>query len=470
MPTGTEHRAICLLGLLGIACAALAQAQPSTPRSMLDALSGFDAGRIEGVARWVTEPDEAGGLAEAAKLLYQVNRAAASIAALRPPAQDAVLPELDRDTLTLGDRVAIRGRVTELEGVALPGELADILEFAQVYRTTVEVGEQIVVVLTSGVPRAWLAVDDPPGDETTAASGVLVRAPSEDHPTVIAAAGLAWYPAADLADEQGLGLLVQHGFDAALVDTIGQLDRQPLVAADATAFFAMLNAAAAVGAAGELADPPPLDVGQLLQAPDQAIAQGLRLACQSVRVTRVAVTSTAQRELLGADHYWQIDCLGDLGDTVVRIEATDDQSDAVTFQHRYPVSIVALRLPEFLQTLVASSDGVVQTDVLMLSRQLSVDGFFYRLWSYESDLMRQHGGGDQFGPLLMAARIRDAEPAGGDVVGVRVIGALAAAAIILMLLAAVVWIRQTARQDAAAKARRAELPERLEPPDASHPW
>ncbi len=438
--------------------------------SVLNRLSGFDRQRLTDSAAWLRQPQDAERLAEVAKLLFQVNRLAGS--SLRRTAVDGDGSEFHppRRDAEIGDAVHIRGRVVAVAGAKLPVELADLLEFPAVYRVEVRTdagddaaASSTVYVLTSNVPSAWLSAAGASSsaklDQPTAATGVLIAA---GRPTVLAAPGLAWYPTAESVASADWALLARHGFDAALIESIRVRDRKSLSAADRESFYALLRSAARVEAR-ERPAPRDIDAGQLLKESARWIGHRLRIDCQSVRLTRVAVSDPAMRQRLDTDHYWQIDASGDLGDLMIRIEPADGESEPATFVNRYPISIVALSLPESLRRRL-ESDGVADTrsDVALVSRRLVVEGFLYRLWSYESDLMRRHGGGDQFGPLIMASRIIDDEPTAADPAGVALIGRVAAVAAMIMLVAAAGWVYRTGRQDAAAQARRQNRPERLD--------
>jgi hypothetical protein len=227
-----------------------------------------------------------------------------------------------------------------------------------------------------------------------------------------------------------------------------------LLPADQAAFYGMLRAATAVGATA-IGPARSVDAGELIRNASTSIGRRVRLGCQAVRVTRVGITDGGTRRLLGRDHYWQIDALGDLGNLTIRIDAGDETSEPAIFENRYPVSVVVAELPDFLNEAVsASPGGGLQTDIATLNRQILVEGFFYRMWSYDSDRMRQHGGAKQLGPLLMASRLFDGESPPGDPVGVGRIGQLAAVATAVMLAAALLWFRVTGRADAMAQARR----------------
>ena len=85
-----------------------------------------------------------------------------------------------------------------------------------------------------------------------------------------------------------------------------------------------------------------------------------------------------------------------------------------------------------------------------------MDGFFFRLWSYETDFMAQHGGGDQFGPLVIAAVIRNKQPDPADPTGVHLIGSAAACAVILGIFSIWAWQRRTDSRDRAVQNRKKE--------------
>jgi hypothetical protein len=429
---------------------------------VIDRISGFDAARIAAVGDWLGRPADEAKLREAAKLLFQVNRL--SKTALKTPTSVPVAsPPPGRKT---GDAVSVGGRAISLAVAKLPVDLADVLEFDRVYRVEVDLSmdgrpsSQKCFVLSTTVPTAWMSLSSPARtlDEPMAAAGLVITPGNDVEPLVIASPGLAWFPAAESGGDSAndWALLARHGFNVSLIDQIKSQNRNPLMPTDHDAFYAMLVAAGrATG--DDLLPPPEVDAADLLKRSGDWVGRRLRLRCQTVRITRVTVTNPAVREWIASDHYWQIDALGELGNVVIRIEPEDGVSEPATFENRFPVSVVTLKLPDFIETAIdPSGQAFARNDVLMLSRQLIVDGFFYRLWSYESDLMRRHGGGDQFGPLVMASRVFDNEPPAGDAVGVGIIGQTAAVATILMMAAAALWIYLTGRQDATARARRSQ--------------
>lgn len=453
--------AIVFTWLLAAGWPGTALAQRNERSSLLDQLAGFDQPRLEAVARWTEQPTDPERLAEAAKLLYQVNRLARASLAMPPPgAAPESQPTLRRET---GDAVTLRGEAIAVLTVPLPPALAEVLELRQLHRVRVRLDASsnesaaTVEVLTTTIPSSWPAIvaQSERLDQPTAATGVVLQSDSQGRPLVIAAPALAWFPTAQAMASGDWALLAAEGLDVSQLETVRSLNRDPLRATEHEIFYAMLQAAGRVSR-HDLPPPPQLNAAELLQQAETAVGRRLRLPCQLVRVTRVTLTNPQVRASLGADHYWQLDALGDLDNVIVRIEPATESGEPVVFQNRFPVTIVSRTLPDFLQSqLSGAAAATPQRDVLMVSRQLLVEGFFYRLWSYENTLMGSHGSGDQFAPLVMATRVIDIEPPAGDRLGVGRIGAIAAVALMLMLAATGVWAYVSARRDAAVRRRAA---------------
>ena len=215
----------------------------------------------------------------------------------------------------------------------------------------------------------------------------------------------------------------------------------------------MLAAAAAIGERSDLPAAKPANPVALLRTPQELVGQWLHLELESVQVTRIEVPESDRQEQLGRDHYFQIDAVGDLGRVVIKIENSDKSIPPATFQSRYPVSLVTAELPPFMREIIRREQGG-EAVVVPLRVKFGMDGFFYRLWAYDSDFMAQHGGGPQFGPLLIAARFENLEPKSADPVGVGAIGTAAAIAILCGMAAIWWWQRRAWAADDAARRRR----------------
>jgi hypothetical protein len=282
-----------------------------------------------------------------------------------------------------------------------------------------------------------------------ATAGVVVD--SSEQSVAVVSHRVQWFP--KTYRNAGQQLLSEERFDLGLLPGVAARNRRPLLAEDGNAFYAMLASAAAIGKRSDLPAPQMADPVALLRTPQELVGQWVRLELESVQVTRIAVPESKRQEQLKRDHYFQIDAVGDLGGVVIKIENSDKSIPPATFQSRYPVSLVTAELPPFMREMIRRERGG-EAVVAPLRVKFGVDGFFYRLWAYDSDFMSQHGGGPQFGPLLVAAQFENLEPTSNDPVGVGAIGTAAAIAILCGMAAIWWWQRRAWAADEAARRRR----------------
>ncbi|MDG2220323.1 MAG: hypothetical protein P8L85_03030 [Rubripirellula sp.] len=410
----------------GFICAAEVRAD-----SAIDLLSGFDESRIESA---YPLGDEA-AVGELAKMIYR----------LKTIREDSLRDRLgDDDAVQLGDAVQLAGELVRARRVSVPDALVEFLEFTDLFLIDVTTEEGTTRQLVCpAFPR-----DAKPGDGITAL-GVVVDLATEGGWTAMAASRVQWSPRN--TSEQGWQLLSDAGFDVALLAGVQQRSRQPLVAQDGDGFYSMLAAARQIGKRADNPKAASLESVELLSRPEGLTGKWLSLVMETVQITRIAITDPARQDQLGQDHYFQIDAVVDLGEVIVKIERPDPSSGPpAIFENRYPVSVVAAEIPVFLQDRIRLQQG--GEAVVSEHRSLiAVDGFFYRLWSYESEFMSQNGGGDQFGPLLVAAKIMDRTPNADDPIGVRVIGWVAAVGVVAGILFFWVWSRLVAARDRDAR-------------------
>jgi hypothetical protein len=225
----------------------------------------------------------------------------------------------------------------------------------------------------------------------------------------------------------------------------------------------MIAAAGLVGHQLDVPEPKEANPVVLLKNPRDHAGQWVHMNLESVQVTRISVTESHRQAQLGSDHYYQIDAVGDLGGVIIKIEHADQNIPPPTLQNRYPVSIVAAELPAFLRDKIRNQAGG-DAIVAPVRFKFGMDGFFYRLWGYESDFMAQQGGGEQFGPLLVAARIENREPVSDDPVGVGRIGTGAAVVILTGMVLIWWWQRRAWAADDDARRRRQEQTDRIQLP------
>jgi hypothetical protein len=406
----------------------------TSAESALDLISGFDAQRL--VRTHPVDDYDAAG--EMARLLFRLRKGDGNVIASR------VGPLTDQTVA--GDVVEIQGTISAIRQYKVPESLIEFLDLETFHE----------VVLSFEQDDESISVFAPPllgkvakGDSIRADAIVLNLESSQG---VFAAGNLVWTPAR--ADSVGWKLLAGQGVDLSRVAAAETRNRRPLEAADADAFYSMLAAAKEIEAENIAAangdEPQVVDPVQLLENPQDYGGQWIRLNASTVRITRVNVTDPVRRQQLGQDHYFQIDSSGDLGKTIIRLERPQgDPGEPVLMSGSYPVSMVACDLPGFLQEHLEDKDAVVA----MVSHPISIDGFFYRLWSYENEFMKREGAGKQVGPLVVVSswRSRDRASAGGE--DLQVIGYALAVGIIAAILGTIIWTRRNAKQDAKIRER-----------------
>ena len=396
--------------------------------SAISQLSGFDLDRIA----LTYPPIDEDSKGELAKLLYRLQKTSARNL-------DAKAGEFE----SLGDAIAIDAEIKQAARIDVPPRLVEFLEFNRMQVLVCQSDDVELRIVTIGMPAGVKTGDRIGG------TGVAIHA-VDGNAVVLAATHLKWFPATP--QSPGWKLLSEIGVDVSLLADAKSRNRKPLLADDADAFYSLMAAAAQVGNRSSYPSPEKLAPAELLQDDGTLCGNWIQMNLETVQITRVSVTEPLRQEQLGADHYYQIDAMGDLDNVVVRIESPSG-GEPVTFEHRYPVSIVVRELPEFLQQRIReqeSGDAVVSN----LKQMIAVDAFFYRVWSYSTDFMKQRGGGDQFGPLLIAASFQDREPTAEDPVGVGIIGWIAGLAMICGILVIWAWNRQLSKQDRQVREQR----------------
>lgn len=430
-----QHGFIFWAAVLVLCCVTAMQTHLAKAESALDLLSGFDAARLE--AAFPVDDTTASG--EVAKLLFRLRKADES----KLSARAKNLPQSHGD-IALGEALQISGTIVSMRRFNVPEKLIEFLNLGSFLEITLKpdkselpIGETVVILAPS--ISAALA----PGDRLSLPGVVLEMRDSEI--AAFAAGRFQWFPAK--AESTGIELLTRHGLDASAIASVSTRNRQPLMAEDTKAFYPMLLAADRLASQLDAPKPIVLSPIEMLQSPQDHAGDWISIRLNTVRVTRVNITDADVRARLQQDHYFQVDCSGDLGDVVIEMtRPKGDDGEPIRLNHSYPVSVVSLSLPEFLRdSIEGQSDG--GSLVTMISHPVRVDGFFFRLWSYDSEFMSRQGAGKQVGPLVMASKWNSLQEADESSGGLEVIGYALAAAIFLCIVATVVWNRVNAQDD-----------------------
>ena len=412
-----------------------------TADSGLDLLAGFDKQRIESAY----PPGDTTSFSDLAKMVYRLGRI-----------QSATLSSRESDSLTgadIGEVVAINGSIDSLRLLKVPEQLVEFLGFDVIQDTVVQIKDAEIKmnVISSRLPSTATV-----GDKVAVTGIVIARPQSMDDglPLAIVASAMKWFPKQPPSD--GWRLLSEAGVDLNGLAEVANRNRQQLQPEDSEAFYKLLSVsdeAAGQPLASEV-KPKSLSPVELLKTPKQHVGEWLKMRLRTVRVTRVAITEPSRREQVGKDHYYQIDATGDLGDVVVKLaRPPGEQGDPIMFDGMYPVSLVALELPDFLSTAIVQQEGG-EAVAAMISKPVEIEGFFFRLWSYSSDFMERQNAGDQFGPLIVVANMYDRTPERDPAEDVNFIGYVALVAILLGLVGAVLWNRRNSDEDLNVRRRR----------------
>lgn len=289
---------------------------------------------------------------------------------------------------------ALDGRVTSIEQVTLPPDVAEPLEFDRYYRVQFSQPSTVcrISIYTREVPDAW---QQGVTDQRARAWGLFLKLgpKTADQPELIfAARRIHWFPErVDLGAgvKPGHVLLAQLGMDIGLFDRIRRTSGQKMSAADREGFYELL-------AACHQANPEtlsretqePFSLTTLLS--DVSAHQGSLMAvgANARQITKVQITDPDVRQRLGTDHYFQIDGFIPLGEKSIRIGKSDQSSNAPIYTNSFPATFCVLRLPPELQAAegrMAAGGGESQ----VLNEPIRVVGFFYRMWAYRSRFTEQ---------------------------------------------------------------------------------
>ena len=309
---------------------------------------------------------------------------------------------------------AYRGQLIELRGTAVraerrrvPEALASMLELAELYEVRLELNNfsHVATVFTGDIPQAWPTGE--PIHQPASFVGLFLKTGSEGT-IIFAAKRVAWHPVAvqpKLGVTAGHALLGRYGMDVGLIDDARRQDKRPLLADDAQCFYQMLAAAARMDAETLSAHSAPLELSTLIaSAPvsDRAVARselqgggrqhGRLFSAPLVarRILKVHIERAELREQLGIDHYFQIDAFLTLDNEVVHLQKSPDDVSAPVFANSFPLTLCVAQLPPELK------EGE------RLSERIIAVGFYFRLWSYDSQFLEDYGGDrQQLSPLLI---------------------------------------------------------------------
>ena len=406
---------------------------------------------------------------------------------------DILASDVDRHRINF---FTIRGRATSVKRQYIIPEAARLIGFNSFFWVTIKATDSDIPIriATRKLPIAWFpdswkrpaavvtaATEESPVpqtkqqvpfeiDEPILVDGLLLKTTAENEQLelIMAASRVKWLPS-DVSTERhvhsSMVLLSQHGFDSGLLDEIRRTNKSALGYNDREAFYQILKilqpspALDAIQHVHQQSPPPAPEIVDYFNDTRALQGQFVTIHGDVRQISRIAIVNSKMQQRLGSDHYWQLDLSIPIGKHRIRVKTNDADQDGIIFQNRFPLQVCVSHLPLELQKAMDElRQGVDERK--LLREKVTVQGVFFKLWSYQSALtMRDGPEREQLSPLIIASAIRiHAKPTvdrsrHGIYVAVAFIGAL--------LLIALFLIR-VGKADRQAKERTAQARHRLD--------
>jgi hypothetical protein len=413
------------------------------------------------------------------------------------------LPASDRLDVEPGQLVIVEGRAVSATPVKLPGAAREILEQKQLTVCTVKrTDDSTVVVQSLQIPAAWSRRPaGTPLDEPVKLRGVALGTAklSDTSPPLVLALRHQWFPDANVS--AGVAWLVQHGFDAALLDEVrhGQPFARTSESLEAKAFYAALAtiatskpaelvrlvrdqlpaaAASAKTAAADAAERR-RELTVELETASAATKKKLQAELTEVRRRQALAAQVAERAKRGLSSVWPmfLEPERNAGDAFL-IEGTARRAVPIVVENPSADGATSPGLREYYELDIFTTDSQNQPVVCCVARlpvgfptgelirePVRVAGIFFKKWSYARRSDDEETDGDSLParlapPLLLAAEpewLQAAAPAGPSHRGLW--GGAAFAGVVAFL-----WIvlARVSRRDRLARAQRARYDASLE--------
>lgn len=321
--------------------------------------------------------------------------------------------------------------------------------------------ENPTFVLVKGVPERWLSNSKIHQPAVIQGLGLLrlpegqaATAPSNHLPSLILASNVAWQIPTNeastnitlegLAPKLSLGQtqLLQGGWDLSQCDTLERLHGQSLTSKEARAFYTLLEKS--VFSKNEYSQEQsssdkPLKVLDWIRRTEaiksaklgssvnsmhseessamRSVGEWVEARVQVRRIQRVDVRDVQHQAWLGANHYYQLDGVADIGPTRINVKYGANY-EPITYERDFPITLVASQLPSWIlsdPTTLGSTDASNQeksdldsSSSIAWSTKIRVDvaGYAYRIWRFRTPEVSAatKGTGYQQAPMMVVDR------------------------------------------------------------------
>ncbi len=194
--------------------------------------------------------------------------------------------------------------------------------------------------------------------------------------------------------------LLEQGWSLEQKQNVSSLQRPPrgLSPTELPALFSLLKLHSQENAGSGFQDLAREELASLLKRAlrnqkelgDSTCLQPIETTGRIVRISKIDVDSQSQRELLGQDHYFQLDCMVDIGNTTFEIPA---ERGPIVYRHEYPATGLVLALPDWLWLAKSQDragtigDELTDTAISFPRFRFTSKGWLYRFWSYKTEEM-----------------------------------------------------------------------------------
>lgn len=251
------------------------------------------------------------------------------------------------------------------------------------------------IVLTRTLPRALR--DKSVVDEPIRFSGLLYCRVTQDAKNenqndplaVFIADRLSWFPEqTDVASASSVALS-RRGFDVGQLDRVGASNGRPLGRSDREAFYQLLTSTTNQPESDSDAQSVAVPLESIISKSGEHIGARVKIQAHCRQCTRVEIQDPDIQQRYGIDHYFQLVLFPNFDQKIVLTEKQNGQLAQVTVD-RYPVTVCCARLPENL------------TPQDVRKSLVSIDGTFFRIWKFQSELNRRSNVTGTISPLIIA--------------------------------------------------------------------
>lgn len=406
---------------------------------------------------------------------------------------DKLASDVDRHRINF---FTIRGRATSVKRQYIIPEAARLIGFNSFFWVTIKAADSDIPirVATRKLPIAWfpdswkrpavigtaatqesLALSTEQHvpfkiDEPILVDGLLLKTTDENKQLelIMAASRVKWLPSHVSVKQHvhsSMVLLSQHGFDSGLLDEIRRTNKSALGHADREAFYQILkifqpsSALDSIQRVHQQSLPPTPEIVDYFNNTRALQGQFVTIHGDVRQISRIAIVNSKMQKRFGSDHYWQLDLSIPIGKHRIRVKTNDADQNGIIFQNRFPLQVCVNHLPpELQQAMNKLRQGM--DDRKLLREKVTVQGIFFKLWSYQSALtMRDGPDREQLSPLIIASTIHmHAKPIADQSAH----GIYVAIAFITSLVVIVFFLLRVGKSDRLAKKRTAQTRHRLE--------